>query len=166
MRFVKQAFTLIELLLGMLLLSLLVTLIVHQFSCIRGYVHSEVHNLYQACLYMQRHALMTRKDCSLIFNLDRHNYTFNKRTYRLPSGVKFGILPAYGPPSSPHKAITKACTFKDNEITFYADGIIESGSIYVTDARHTILYALTVPVASYSYLRTYCYDDGTWRLLQ
>ncbi len=161
----KKAFTLVELLVVVALICMLAGLTVHQFTFMQGHVRSELDGLYQACLYMQRHALVTRQQQILTLDLDQHRYQFNGRNYKLAKGVQFGIIPAKGPPSSPNKHLTKACTFKNDQIIFYPDGIIDSGSVYLTNENHDLLYALTVAVSPYSYLRTYCYAD-TWRLLE
>lgn len=114
---------------------------------------------------MQRRALVMRQKQILYFDIAHNAYTFEDRTHTLAKGVQFGIMPVKGPPASPSKPLEKALTFKNNQIVFYPDGVIEAGSVYLTNDKKDQLYALTVAVAPYSYLRTYCYAD-TWRLLQ
>ena len=161
-----KGFTLIELMVVLLLFSIAAGLTFSQFSFLqRGYVKAELDGLYQACLYMQRHAMLSNQSCSLNIDLAQQRYTFNGRTQKLATGVQFGVKQqAKGPPSTPTKQLTTPCTFQGNKITFYPDGIIASGSVYMTDKHHTCLYALTVAVSPYSYLRKYRYDDK-WQLV-
>lgn len=160
----KKAFTLIELMIVVALVYILAGFTLQLCWSDRSSIRSELDMLYQACLFMQRHAMITRKQQDLTFDLYNHSYSFNARTQKLKQGVCFGIIAAQGPPSHPTKPLTQACTFKNNRITFYPDGIIDAGAIYLTNKKHNALYALTVAVSPYSYLRTYCYAD-TWRLL-
>lgn len=82
----KKAFTLVELLIVVALASLLAGLVIHQFTFMRGHVRSELDGLYQACLYMQRHALVTRQTQVLTLNLDQQSYQFNGRRHALAKG--------------------------------------------------------------------------------
>lgn len=161
----RPAFTLVELLVVVALIAILASLALHQFSFFSRYVRTELDLLYQTCLYMQRHALVTRQKQTLILDIESNSYRFNDRSHVFKKGVCFGIMPVKGPPSAPNKLLDKASTFKNNQIVFYPDGIIDAGSVYLTNDQHTLLYALTVAISPYSYLRTYCYAD-TWRLLE
>lgn len=165
MRSNRSAFTLIELLVVIALIMMTIGLTLQQFSSCSRSVRTELELLYQTSLYMQRRALVMRQKQILYLDIEHNAYSFENREHRLPSGVKFGILPAKGPPASPSKPLEKSSTFKNNQIVFYPEGVIEPGSVYLIDENKSQLYALTVAVAPYSYLRTYCYAD-TWRLLQ
>lgn len=161
----RSAFTLVELLVVVALIMIFVGLTLQRFSFSSCYVRSELDLLYQTCLYMQRHALVTRQKQILSFDLVNNTYNFDGKSHQLPKGVCFGIMPVKGPPSSPHQLLDKPCTFKNSQIQFHPDGIIDVGSIYLSNNQRNLLYALTVAVSPYSYLRTYCYAD-TWRLLK
>jgi type II secretory pathway pseudopilin PulG len=161
----RLAFTLIELLVVIGLIMMTIGLTLQQFKNSSRSVRTELELLYQTSLYMQRRALVTRQKQIMYLDIEHNRYSFENRTYHLPSGVQFGIIPVKGPPASPLKPLEKSCTFKNNQIVFYPEGVIEAGSVYLTDDTKNRLYALTVAVAPYSYLRTYCYAD-TWRLLQ
>jgi type II secretory pathway pseudopilin PulG len=161
----RLAFTLIELLVVIALIMMTIGLTLQQFSSCSRSVRTELELLYQTSLYMQRRALVMRQKQVLHLDIEHNAYSFEDRTHRLPSGVQFGIMSVKGPPASPSRPLEKSSTFKNNQIIFYPDGPIEPGSVYLTNDKKNQLYALTVAVAPYSYLRTYCYAD-TWRLLQ
>ncbi len=161
----RLAFTLIELLVVIALTMMMIGLTLQQFSDCSRSVRTELELLYQTSLYMQRRALVLRQKQVLYVDIVHNTYSFEDRTHRLANGVQFGIMPVKGPPASPFKMIEKASTFKNDQIVFHPDGVVDAGSVYLTNDKKNQLYALTVAVAPYSYLRTYCYAD-TWRLLQ
>lgn len=161
----KQGVTLIELLVVIALIGICCCLVVSRFSNLSIYARNELDLLHQVCMYMQRRALLTGQQQVVHLDLQNNSYTFNDRTHRLAQGVIFGIIPVKGPPACPHVLLASPCTFKQNVITFYPSGIIDAGSLYLTNDAHSILYALTNAVSSYSYLRTYCYAD-TWHMLE
>ncbi|HEV2600696.1 MAG TPA: prepilin-type N-terminal cleavage/methylation domain-containing protein [Candidatus Babeliales bacterium] len=128
-------------------------------------VRLELNRFYATCLYAQRFAQATHKQQTLKFNLAHHWYEYNNCRYKLPSQVRFGLVPGVqGPPSAPQQYLTSPASFTDNCITFSVHGIIQPGAIYFTDRDRSVLYALSCSVAQHSYLRRYRYD-GKWRLL-
>lgn len=161
----KPGVTLIELLIVIALIGICCSLVLSRLSNMGVHVRTELGLLQQVCMYMQRRALLTGQQQSVHLDLHNNSYTFNGRTHKLAQGVIFGTMPVKGPPASPHTLLTNACTFTQNIITFYPSGIIDAGSLYLTNNAHSILYALTNAVSSYSYLRTYCYAD-TWHMLE
>lgn len=128
-------------------------------------VKTEVDVLYLAIKSLEQKAITSGKPCELVFNEKDNTYTADGIAYHLHSPAIFGILERVaGPPSNPQKIITKSINFPDNKITIYADGVIQAGSIYITDKNKQYLYALTCPVADISYLRRYRYNSR-WTLL-
>ncbi len=162
----KKAFTLLELLIVLALMLFILMLSVGQLHfCKRGYARSELDGLYQACLYMQRHAMLVGKTCCVDLGIESNHYTCKGQQHQLAQGVSFGAPPGVkGPPSSPKKMLTKVCTFKNNCISCSKDGVISAGTVYIIDAQGS-LYALTASVAPYSYLRKYRYA-GKWQLIE
>lgn len=162
----RQGFLLFELLLVFGLVSLIACLsFVHMRFLTRGYVRAELEALYQICLYAQRRAISSGQTCTVLLDVEKHTYACNGQVCRLADGVRFGVLPQVkGPPSVPQQIITKASTFKDNQISCSPEGVIAAGTIYMIDGTGQCLYALTSGIAPYSYLRKYRYADKWQRL--
>jgi len=162
----RSAFSLIELLIVVALISILVLLTgAHSSFLSRMLVRAELEHLYSASYYLQRKALMVYAPQTLSFDLKNNSYQMDEKTYRLPSQVQFGTAQGVkGPPSSSHSEIQKPVTFKGDSITFYPDGVIQSGAIYLTDANRSCTYALSCAVSAVSYLRKYQYTNG-WHLI-
>ena len=163
----KPGFLLSELLCVFFFVTLLVGCAVSHMSFLsRGYARSELELLYQTCVYAQHHAMSSGRPCTVVLDLDKHRYTCNDKISMLADGVRFGFREdVKGPPSAPGKPIVKASTFKNNIITCSPDGIIDAGTVYITDTAQRCLYALTSGVAPYSYLRKYRYA-GKWQRLK
>jgi len=166
MRYNKQAFTLIEIIIVIGLFGLIVMLGMKQFSFLDDIiVHTQVDNLAVVCLYLQQKAIVTHADQSLVCDTQKNQYRFDNVFESLSKRVSFGYIPyATGSPGSPSRSIKKAITFADSTIRFYPTGIISSGAVYLTDMHKKVMYALTNGVSQVSYLRFYRYD-GTWKLL-
>lgn len=123
---------------------------------------SELNLLHTTCYYLQQAAMATGEVQTLVFDSDYHGYRAHDYVHQLPGNVCFGIIEAKGPPSTPHTLLKEPITFSDNRITFSPDGIISSGTAYLTDSHH--LYALSSAVGHVSFLRKYRYD-GKWHLI-
>ncbi len=135
----------------------------HSTFLYRSQVQAEIEALHAAACYLQQRALATNTVQHLFFDLQAHTYRFNKTQYKLPSIVRFGCIDgALGPPSAPSKPITRICSFADNEITFWPDGIIKAGAIYLVDKKKWYAYALSSAIGTVSCLRTYYYKQGMW----
>lgn len=159
-------FTLVELCLVVLLFAIVTALTSAQLSFIhRMIVRAELEQLYATCCVMQRRALLEGLPQKLQFDLVSNSYRYQKTVHKLPTSVRFGAAPGVkGPPSGPENVITSPVTFKDNQIIFYPDGVIQSGAVYMTDMRRRCTYALSCAVSKVSYLRKYQYTTQ-WRLL-
>jgi len=162
----QKGFALLQvgLVLSILLVLLTITLarapFFHSF-----FLKSEIIKLSFLCKYLQRLAIATHQNQMLSFDIAKNGYSTQSGFYRFPREVKFGCISgAQGPPSHPEKEITSFCTFKNNQIHFYPNGTIDSGSIYLTDSGHNYMYALTIPPAYISFIRLYKYAD-TWVVL-
>ena len=113
-------------------------------------VRTELDLLCTTCFYLRNAAIAANKEISLVFD-EAEN--------------RFGFLPeAKGPPSSADTHLQSAITFANKRITFYSDGIISSGTVYLIDAHRSSLYALSNGIAQFSLLRKYHYD-GAWQLM-
>jgi prepilin-type N-terminal cleavage/methylation domain-containing protein len=161
-----KAFTLIELMVVICLIALLAGMGVMQFSFLDATItHAELDKLMTACLYMQQLAIATNEEKQLLFDINKHEYRFEKFYEKLSPRVRFGFLSGVkGPPGSPTHIIEKAITFPSARICFYPTGIISSGTVYLVDAKKHCLYALSNAVSHVSFLRLYIYKNGTWQL--
>jgi type II secretory pathway pseudopilin PulG len=128
-------------------------------------VRTELDILYQTCLYLKHHALLTGADQTLTFDLANNSYSYGKRIYKLPASTRFGVIAgAKGSPGNPQRTLETPCTFKHDRIKFYKDGAIDAGSIYLVDRNQKRMVALTIAVSEYAYMRRYRYNDG-WQLV-
>jgi prepilin-type N-terminal cleavage/methylation domain-containing protein len=162
----RHGFSLIELMITLTLCALIVTLTVVNVSFLhRGTVRNEVEKLYAACMYLQQRALSGNQECLLELDEQRQEYRFDGKVERLDLAVRFGAPSTVkGPPSEPRAIIKSAITFPGKHIIFYPDGVISSGTVYLTDTEKSTVYALSSAVAQISHLRKYGYTDS-WKLL-
>lgn len=128
-------------------------------------VRSDLDTLSMVCRYAQQHAMTTNQQQIIQVDIVQNRYSINGRTYHLSPGVCFGIISgAKGPPGHPTNLLANPITFAQQQIVCSAHGIISSGTVYLTDTQHTVLYALSNAVSHISYLRRYVYKDS-WQLL-
>jgi len=123
-------------------------------------VRSEVEKLYSICMYLQQIAMTTNQKQILIFNKTRSSYHYQGHEELLNPYTIFGTLNGLkGPPSTPENTISNPITFIGKQITFTPTGILQPGTIYLTDKKKQHQYALTVPISQISFLRKYQYDE-------
>lgn len=163
---VKSGYSLIELSVIIALIACCATLSIALIPAFTANaVRTELDILYQTCLYLKHHAIMTGSDQLLSIDVAANRYTYGDKTYNLPSGVQFGTIPGTkGSPSNAQRTLEKACTFTKNKITFYKDGAVDAGSIYLIDRSRKRIVALTIGVSEYAYIRRYRYNDG-WQMV-
>lgn len=129
-------------------------------------VESEVRKLHQVCWFLRQRALATGHPQVLTIDSQSNAYHGAHYTERLAPSVMFGVIPGVkGPPSNPTQPLDFPVTFKDSTITFYPDGIIESGAVYMTDKDQRVMYALSSGVGHASYIRMYKHRDS-WELIE
>ena len=162
----KQGFTLIELsvvLALFLLLSFFSQMSINFLD--RMVLHTEIEKLQTICRYLQQCALVSNKEQELVFSQNNKSYRYNNHNETLSAKVFFGFIPKVkGPPASANKLIQKPITFINNRIVFYPTGIISAGTVYLTDQKKQVMYALSNGVSQISFLRTYRYN-GSWQPL-
>lgn len=166
MAFSKSGFLLIELMIVVSLICLITVLMRGALMpSTTGFVRASLDELYGICLLAQKRAMMTGQEQKVVLELSANAYTCGKQRVTLPKGVTFGWLPeAKGPPANPRAPLTAASTFAGHTIVFKPDGVVAAGSVYLIDAKRTVLYALSSGVGSVSFLRKYRYAKG-WHLL-
>ena len=163
----RCGFSLIELMLTVALLALIVTLCLYSSNWLSyTIVRAQLEQLQAACRACQCQAIATHKEQRLVFDSSYTSYQALGSTYFFTKGIKGGCAPGVkGPPSKPVASPVKPCTFEDNMIVFYPDGIISSGVLYVLDTKTGRQYALSSGVGHTSFLRLYYYD-GAWHSVE
>ena len=162
----NQAFTLVELTIVIIIITIITalcipTLLYHN----RNYIAAEAEALRSTLWYLQQQARAQNKQITLTFNETESLYTTDIETHKLSRQVKFGIMPGIlGPPSDPKKPVKKAITFPDKKIVVHPHGTIKAGTAYLIDERQNLLYAITVPIAGVSYIRLYQYRNNQWHV--
>lgn len=163
----KQAFTLIEVMIVICLITLLATLAMMQLSFLDSTIaRIEVDKLATVCSFLRQHAIVTNSE--LVLACDEQNNEYRCGTIRevLSQRISFGFLSgAMGSPGSPTHQIQKAITFPASLLHFYPTGIISSGTVYLVDKKKQYMYALSNAVSQVSFLRLYRYDSGRWKIL-
>jgi prepilin-type N-terminal cleavage/methylation domain-containing protein len=161
----RNGFVFIEILITLAIFTILVVCIKSGvYSMHRVLVKAELEHIFTIALYLQRKAMTTGVEQSIVFDTSTQSFAFEDTQCRLPKGVCFGIVPdVKGPPSWQIKT-PKSITFSCNKITFYPSGAIQPGSVYVCDTKKEHMYALTIPVSYISLIRLYRYDDGWQRM--
>jgi prepilin-type N-terminal cleavage/methylation domain-containing protein len=159
-------YSLTELSVVLALITIITALVISNVAWIDAVrVRVELDTLCITAHYLQQRACAMNKPCHLIFDISGNAHRYENSIYHLPQGVQFGVLPGtQGPPAHPERAVERPVTFIHDTITFYPDGIIKAGAVYVCDAKKTVMYALSSGVATVSYLRKYQYN-GQWHLL-
>ena len=163
--FKQSAFSLVELTVTIALFCLLIGLVVANVRFLNRYLlRAQVDKLCNTFLYLQRSAITSGEDKILYFDIKDNSYSFEhnfeQKYFKLPKKIQFGVFAhAKGPPSSPSREIKSPITFKGNKVVFHKDGIIDSGTIYITDMRKKYMYAISCSVAQVSYIRKYMYKS-------
>ena len=161
-----HGFSLIELMVVITIIGLIAVMVRINTSFFTArIVRAQLELLASVCQYARQSALATNTTEIIMFDTQTHSYRWRDRVEKLPLGLRFGVIPGVkGPPSNPTTTLSNPITFSGSRITFYPDGIIQSGTVYMVDAHNSIMYALSNAVAQISYLRMYRYD-GAWKLL-
>ncbi len=162
----KSGFSLIELMVVLAIIAIITMLVGTSKVLVTDIAtRLELDKLHAVCQYAQRYAMASNQTQTITFNIAANTYRFHAREEKLTSGVQFGFIQgAKGPPAHPTSLLSKPITFLQECITFYPDGIIQAGTIYLVNANKTNMYALSNAVSQVSHVRTYKYD-GSWRLI-
>lgn len=173
----NKGFSLFELLITLTAILIFVTLTLPKFSFVNRFIlQNELDKLFTTFSYLQQKAIATNVSQELFFYLNKNGYSFleknSNKLYILPSNVAFGVLQnVLGPPTRPKKAIKNPISFKklnDQEfkVTFFTDGNISSGSVFLVDEDKKHLMSLSCPVAPFSCIRKYKYENNRWVFLK
>jgi prepilin-type N-terminal cleavage/methylation domain-containing protein len=163
---VRYGFSLVELMIVLSIMGLFTLLVVTNTTFLhRSIMYAQLEQLYSICQLARQTALATNQAQTIQFDRLTNSYTWAHRKESLPRSLRFGFIPGTkGPPAHPTAQLYTPITFSGDKITFYPDGIVQSGTLYLIDEHATSMYAISNAVAQFSYLRMYRYD-GTWQIL-
>lgn len=161
-----RGFSLIEVLVVIAIIAVLSVLVSINFSFFNSVlIKSEIQKLHTICHYLRRKALMTNQIQKLVFDMSKNCYNYDNHQEKITQSVRIGFLcGTKGPPSAPNQLIQQPITFKNNEVIFYPDGNVSSGTVYLIDTNKQYQYALSAPIAQMPYLRMYQFDNK-WKLV-
>ena len=159
-----------------------------RFDFFNNYLLShELDKLFVTFSYLQQKAIAGNKKYSIIFDQINNSYSYQLENsqfenseilqYKLSDGIRFGFIDGVmGPPSNPTKKIEKSINLKklliiqieilDDRVSFWPDGRISHGTIYLVDKAHKYMGALTCSVSQVSYIRRYKYENLQWEILE
>lgn len=160
-------FFLLELMVVLALFAFVVSLSFLNDSLLtKSQLRAEIDKLYAAISYGHRCALASGKEEFLVFDSKKNMYSCNGRSEKLPRGIMFGAsTETKGPPSTPTHPISSPITFINEHITFNPTGIMQAGTVYMTDEKKRYVYALSIPVGHVSHIRKYMFHNSTWQLI-
>ncbi len=136
----------------------------------------ELHHLFSLISYLQQQAMATNQTIALTFDPEHNNMTYamigqKPITHHLAGNLIFGA-PAtiLGPPAHPSKPITQAISFgasplKKPQLQCNPSGNLSAGTLYISNHTLTQIGALTCGIGHVSYIRTYIYKHGTWKVI-
>ncbi|MCF7799796.1 hypothetical protein K9L05_02515 [Candidatus Babeliales bacterium] len=165
----KKSFSIIEFIVCFSIILILLVISVPKFFLFNKFIlTSQADKLFSTFSFLQQKAISSNLTQNLKLNLKENSYSYDNKIFKLVDNVKFGFLQnVNGPPSTPTKKIDCAISFEkmnDHEykVTFYPDGKIKPGTLYLIDKDYKFMAALTCPVSQVSFIRKYKYDNNKW----
>ncbi|MCB9492887.1 MAG: type II secretion system protein [Epsilonproteobacteria bacterium] len=171
----KASFTLLELCIVMALFCFLASLSLQLFlPNSRSIMHTQLGGMQKLFVYLQQKSIASNQDHILFINQANNSFSCSingtLNTYNLQRQLAFGFIAgSLGPPAKPIKPIEAFTTFKQHEnlhmVTFFANGTISVGALYIVDDKKTVMGALTCSVSQVSCVRKYLYTGSSWALI-
>jgi hypothetical protein len=174
----------------MILLSLIVATVsvaIPRFDFFNNYLLSyELDKLFVTFCYLQQKSIAGNKKCFVVFDQVKNsyscysqtpNFTYEICSAKLCDKIGFGFIDGVmGPPGNPTKKIEKFISLENvinntdrntyDSFSFWPDGRITHGSIYLVDKANKSMGALTCSVSQVSYIRRYKYENLKWKSLK
>ncbi|MFH1253878.1 MAG: hypothetical protein V1646_00410 [bacterium] len=179
-RLLRKSFSLVELLIFLSLILVMVTIAVPRLDFFSNYLLShELNKIFVTFSYLQQKAIASNKKYSIVFDQINNSYSYQAENsnimIQLAEGVSFGFIDGVmGPPSSPTKKIEKFINLEKiinnsdrkhgDEMSFWPNGRISHGTIYLVDKSHKRMGALTCSVSQVSYIRRYKCENSVWKI--
>ncbi|MCK4650630.1 hypothetical protein KAT08_00495 [Candidatus Babeliales bacterium] len=174
----KFAFSLVEIVITLAIVIVVFYISLPSLNFINRFIlQNEANKLFSVFSFLQYRAIASNKEQKLFFDLKNKCCSYNKSKrkkilYKVPNCIEFGFLKnTKGPPSSPSKKIIFPITFKKNKkgnyfVTFFPNGKVSPGTIYLVDKEKRFMVAVTCPISKISFIRKYRYDNGQWICLK
>lgn len=162
-----HGYSLIELCIVLLLITLVTTFGVTSVTFLNNFnVNAALHTIRATCKQLQQRAQSTQKTHTLIIDQKNNCLRYNHSKIHLNKIIQINTLDqVFGPPGSPQKTPCSPVTFKKNIITFYKNGSISSGTIYLTDQNNQHQYALSNSIGSVPTLQLYRWKNCVWQTI-
>lgn len=165
-RSTASGFTLLEIVICLMLITLSAMLALDGFRAIQGVrPFHEIIALRQFIELARSTAIRYGIDEIITIDSKRMilSNTTNQRAEALHCvwGAPAG---AFGPPANPVNPIVKPCTFSGNQILCTASGALSAGTLYCAIPSKNEWYALTASVGDLGPIRLYRYHEGRWVL--
>ena len=171
----RSSFTLIELIITITILFIVLAITIPKMPFFNLIIlNKETELMASTFSHLQQKAITSNITLELIFTTTANKYTYqttSQKTYThiLPKPIQFGFRDkTLGPPSNHKNPILKSITFKRKNIkgptvSFFPDGNISAGTVYLIDKNKKYMKALTCSVEETSYLRIYDYINNKWK---
>ncbi len=162
-----HGYSLLEICIVLLLIALVTTFGVSSVRFLNNFsVNAALHTIRATCKQLQQRAQSTQATQTLTVDQKNNCLRHDHGTIKLNNTIQINTLnDVLGPPGSPRNKITNAVTFKHNVITFYKNGSISGGTIYLTDNGNSYQYALSNSIGSVPTLQLYRWHDDAWHTI-
>lgn len=129
-------------------------------------LYAQVHAICMLCNYARQCALHSLSGKVVFFDIKTNSCRCEEMQEQLAPGICFGTASiVYGPPRNPIKVVHKPVTFVGERMVCYPSGIMQSGTVYLTDCYKRATYAISNAVSTFSHMRMYHWNGKRWDFL-
>ena len=187
----KHCFTLLETTISIAVVLLIAILAFSKLTFLDAFfLKNEIENMQCLFNHLRQKSISRNVPSSVVFDAKNHKYFCDfmgeSIEYKIHHRIKFGFIPgAKGPPGNPKNSIEFPISFDEEassaqfssgsqensakiqlkKVTFFPNGRVTAGTIYLTNKKETCMRAISCSVSSF-WLRKYRYVDGKWILDQ